>query len=284
LYLFTGFSSLCSWVGGGWVVWLGVMGIAIDKLDADLLGEGQLNLLASWLSQGSDTLLNRLNGILNLWDSDALVLSEVFAADNWESNWLVNAGLDGFWVGDSHININGGHNRDVVLGGLGNLIAVVMAITMCLMSVSISTMTSWLANSDHLHIFFLLKSDLNSLGGGGLLLLLVAVGADFVGDLHNGLSADSPGDIVAELLVNDLLDGQLNISANLLEGWCAHLGNLSHVLNSAVVLGLLIAIPLVAISWGSMVTVGRGSMVTISWGSMVTVGWGSVVGRGGMIG
>merc|ERR1712168_470240 len=132
------------------------MGITVDKLNTDLLGKSQLNLLAGWRIQLSDTLLDRLNSILNLWDSDALVLSEVLAANNWQSNWLVNTGLDGLWVGNGHININWGHNRHVVLGLLGNLIAVVVSVTMSI-SMAISR---WLADSDHLDIGLLLKGDL----------------------------------------------------------------------------------------------------------------------------
>ena len=151
---------------------------------------------------------------------------------------------------------------------------------------SIATI-SWLADGDHLGVGLLLEGDLNGLGGGLLLLLLVPVGADLVGDLLNGLSAHGAGDIIAELLVNNDLDGQINVLANSLEGWGADLGDLSHVLDSAVVLGLLIAVAAISgggVAIGGGMAVGWGSVV--SWGSMavgwgrVAVGWGGVAGQG----
>jgi len=247
------------------VVGLGVVGIAVDKLDTDLLGEGQLNLLASGGGQLGDALLNRLSGVLNLRDGDALVLNLVLAADTGEEDGLVDAGLDWLGVGDGHINIDGGDNRDVVLGGLGNLVTVVVAIS----SVSVSAIGGG-ADSDHLDLGLLLEGDLNGLGGGGLLLLLVVVAADLVGDLLNGLSAHGAGDIIAELLVNNDLDGEVNVLADGLESWGADLGDLSHVLDSAVVLGLFVAIT----------TIG-GGVVAIGWG-MVAIGGGVAVGRGGV--
>ena len=224
-----------------WVNWLRVMGISIDKLNTDLLGEGKLNLLASWSIQLSDTLFNRLSSILNFWNNDAPVLSDVLAADTGQEDWLVDAGLDWLWVGNSNRNINGSDNWDVVEGLLSNFTAVVMAITSITMTMAV-TMGSWLANSDHLNILLLLEGDLNSLGGGVLLLLLVAVGADLVGDLLNGLSADGPGHVIAELNINNLLDGQVDIGTRGLECWGANICNLSYILHSAVELWLLISI------------------------------------------
>jgi len=277
--LFLSWGSSGWGIGGLWVVWLWVVGISVDQLDADLLGQGQLNLLASRGIQLSHALLDGLDGILNLGHGDALVLCEVGAADTGKGNGLVDAGLDWLGVGDSHININGGDDGHIVLGSLGDLVAVVVSVAA--MSITVMAISSgWLADSDHLNILLLLEGDLNSLGSGGLLLLLVAVGANLIGDLFNGLSADSPGDIIAELLVDDLLDGKVNIGADLLEGWHADLGNLSHILDGAVVLGLLIAVAaigwgVVAIGWGGMVAISWGGMVAISWGGM-SVGWGWV--------
>ena len=268
--------------GLGGVVGFGVVGVTVDKLNADLLGEGQLNLLASWGSKLGDTLLNRLSGVLNLWDGDALVLNLVLAADTGKEDGLVDAGLDWLRVGDGHINIDRGDNRDIVLGGLGNLVAVVVAIA----SVSVATIGGG-ADSHHLDLGLLLEGDLNSLGSGVLLLLGVVVAADLIGDLLDGLSADSAGDIIAELLVDNDLDGQIDVLANSLKGWGADLGDLSHVLDSAVVLGLLIAVAAIsggwvavsggmAVGWGSVVSWGS---MTISWGR-VAIGWGGVAGQG----
>jgi len=252
-------------VSWGWV-WLGVVGVSVNKLNTDLLGQGKLNLLAGWGIQGSDTLLNRLNSILNHWNSDALVLGDVLTADHWQSNGLVDTGLDWLWVGNGHSNIDWGHDRHIVLCLLGNLIAVLVAISL---SMSI-TIASWLTNRDHLHIGLLLEGDLNCLSSGCFLSLLVAVGADLIGDLLDGLSADSPGHVIAKLYINNLLDGQVNILADLLEGWSADLSNLAHVLDSAVVLWLLIAI----MGLGLVASICGGSSM-VYWSSMVH--WSSVV-------
>jgi len=264
-------------VSWGWV-WLGVVGVSVNKLNTDLLGQGKLNLLAGWGIQGSDTLLNRLNSILNHWNSDALVLGDVLTADHWQSNGLIDTGLDWLWVGNGHSNIDWGHNRDVVLGLLGNLIAVLVTITLP-MSI---TVASWLADSDHLHIGLLLEGDLNCLSSGCFLSLLVAVGADLVGDFLDGLGADCPGDVIAKLHINYLLDGQINILTDLLEGWSAYLSNFAHILDGAVVLWLLITIMglglglVASICWGrcmvnrSRVSISRGRLI----GLMMTIGLG----------
>ena len=190
---------------------LWVMSISINKLNTDLLGEGQLNLLASWSIQFSDTLFNSLSGILNFWNNDALVHSDVFASNTWQKDWLVDTGFDWLWVGNGDWDIDWGHNWDIVLGLLGDLVAVVVSIsTMSIAMTMAITMASWLAHSDHLDICLLLEGDFNSLGIGAFFLLLVAVAADLIGDLLNGLSADSPGHIITELNINNLLDGQID--------------------------------------------------------------------------
>merc|ERR1712117_338258 len=233
------------------------MGISVHKLNTDLLGEGQLNLLASWLIQLSD----------------ALLIGEVLTADTGQEDWLVDAGLDWLGVGNRDWDSDGGDNWDVVLGLLGDLVAVVVSVsTMSVSTVSIAV-SSWLADSDHLGVGLLLEGDLNSLGGGVLLLLLVAVGADLIGDLLNGLSADSPGHVIAELNIDDLLDGQLNIGTGGLEGWGADISDLGDIPDGAVVLGLLIAVVGLVVSWGSVV---------VGWGSVVSWGW--VVGSWGVVG
>lgn len=284
-----GFSSWgSSWVVGRflWLLVLIVVGVSVNKLNADLLGEGEFDLLASWGSQLGDALLNRFGGVFNLWDGDALVLGDLFAADTWEKDWLVDAGLDWFWVRDGHINIDWGNNGDIVFGGLGNFVAVLVSVAaVSVAAISTMAVTGWSTDSDHLDIALLLKGDFNGLGGGAFFLLLVAVRADFVGDGLDSLSADGPDNIIAEFLVNNLLDGQVNVLTHGLEGWSAHFGDLGHILNGAVVLWLFISVVgllVAAISWGGVVVSGWlvvGWSRLVVWGWLV-VGWGMAVGLG----
>jgi hypothetical protein len=252
----------------GGICWLGLMGISVDQLNADLFGEGELDILASGGSQLGDALLDGLNGVLNLGNGDALVLSEILTADTGKRDGLVDTGLDGLGVGNGHINIDRGDDGNIVGSLLGNLLAVVVSIR----SISVSLL-SGLADSDHLDIVFFLEADLNSLGGGSLLLALVRVRADLVVDQLNGLSADGTGDIIAELNIDNALDGQVNILTDGLEGRCADLSDLSHILDSAVVLGFFITI-----GWGR-VAIGGGRM-SVSGGSMSISGGRVAVGRG----
>ena len=99
-----------------------------------------------------------------------------------------------------------------------------------------------LAHGDHLGLALLVEGNLNGLGGGGLSLGLVGVGADLVVNLLSGLRADGSGDSVALLPVDDVLSGQLNGVADGLEGRGAHLSGLDNILDGAVVLGLLVAV------------------------------------------
>ena len=142
------------WVGGrGLLVFVS---IAVDELNADLLGEGELHLVASGGSQLGDALGNRDGGILDLWDNDALLLREIGTGDTWEGDWLVNAGLNGLWVGDGHVHIDRGNNGHIVLGGLGDLVAVLLAVSsVSVSSVSVSSI-SGLADGHHLGVLFLL--------------------------------------------------------------------------------------------------------------------------------
>jgi len=245
--------------GGG----CGVMSITIDELDADLLGEGEFDLLASGGGQLGLAFGNGLGGILNLGDKDGPLLSKISTAHNGKGDGLVDTGLDGLGVGDFDSDIDGGDNGHVVSGFLSDLLAVVVSITT--MSITTIAMVSRLADSDHLDVSFLLKGDLNSLGGGVFVLLLVRVRADFVGDLFNGFSTDCAGDSVGEFHINDDLDGQLDILADCFKGRGADLSDFSHINDSAVVFRFLITVT--TISWG-MVSISRGR-VTISGGGVV---------------
>jgi len=204
---------------------VGVLSISIVDLLANLLGESKLNSLASRGSKLGDALLRGNSGVFNLRDSDALLLSEVFTADSWKRDWLVDTGLDWLRVGNLNSWLNRGDNRDIVASLLGNLLAVVVSIAV------VSVSWGWLADGNHLGVTLLLEGNLNSLGSGGLSLLLVRVGADLVVNLLNALGTDSASDWVALFFVNNDLDGKLNWVADSLKSWGADFGGLNNILN-----------------------------------------------------
>jgi len=229
--------------GGGGVGRLlvlgGIVGKSVHDLDTDLLGKGELNSLASGGSQGCDTLLECFRNDLDLWDSDTFLFGEVFAADSWEGDGFVHAGLDGLGVGDSDSGLHNSHDRDVVASLLGDLLAVVVSVST--MSVSISVLGR-LTDGNHLGFALLVERNLNSLGGGFLILWLVRVCADLVIDLLDALGTHSTGDCVALLNILYALTGEFDWGANCFQSWGAHLGSLNNILDRAVVLGVLIAI------------------------------------------
>jgi len=204
---------------------VGVLSISIVDLLANLLGESKLNSLASRGSKLGDALLRGNSGVFNLRDSDALLLSEVFTADSWKRDWLVDTGLDWLRVGNLNSWLNRGDNRDIVASLLGNLLAVVVSIAV------VSVSWGWLADGNHLGVTLLLEGNLNSLGSGGLSLLLVRVGADLVVNLLNALGTDSASDWVALFFVNNDLDGKLNWVADSLKSWGADFGRFNNILN-----------------------------------------------------
>jgi len=159
---------------GDWLNLMNILSISIVDLLADLLGESELNILASRSSKLGDALLRSLSGILNLWDSDALLLGKVLTADSWERDWLVDTGLDWLRVGNLNSWLNRGDNRDIVASLLGNLLAVVVSVAV------VSVSWGWLADGNHLGVTLLVEGNLNSLGSCGFSLLLVRVGADLV--------------------------------------------------------------------------------------------------------
>ena len=158
-----------------------------------LLGEGELDSLAGRVGEAGDTLVHRLADNLDLGDRDALVLGEVLAADSWQADGLVDAGLDWLGVGDGDWGLHHGDHGVVVAGLLGDLLAVVVSVS------TISVSVSWLAHGHHHGLALLDEAHLDSLAGGLLGLGLVAVAADLVVDLLDALSADSSGDVVALL-------------------------------------------------------------------------------------
>jgi len=210
---------------GDWLNLMSVLSISIVDLLANLLGESKLNSLASRSSKLGDALLGSLGGVFNLWDSDALLLSEVLTADSWERDWLVDTGLDWLRVGNLNSWLNRGNNRDIVASLLGNLLAVVVSVAV------VSVSWGWLADGNHLGVALLVEGNLNSLGSGFFGLLLVRVGADLVINLLNALGTDSTGDWVALLYINNDLDSELNWVADSLESWSANFGSLNNILN-----------------------------------------------------
>jgi len=234
----------------------GIVGKSVHDLDTDLLGKGELNSLASGGSQGSDTLLESLRNDLDLWDSDTFLFGEVLAADSWERDGFVDTGLDGLGVGDGDSRLNNSNDRDIVASLLGNFLAVVVSVST--MSVSISVLGR-LTDGNHLGFTLLVEGNLNSLGGGFLILWLVRVCADLVIDLLDALGTDSTGDCVALLNILYALTGEFDWGANCFQSWGAHLGSLNNILDRAVVLGVLIAV--------ARLMVGR---LMVGW---LVVGW-----------
>jgi len=210
---------------GDWLNIVGILSISVVDLLADLLGESELNILASRSSKLGDALLRSLSGIFNLWDSDALLLSEVLTADSWERDWLVDTGLDWLRVGNLNSWLNRGDNRDIVASLLGDLLAVVVSIAV------VSVSWGWLADGHHLGVALLVEGDLNSLGSCGFSLLLVGVGADLIVDLLNALGTDSTGDWVTLLSVYNDLDSKLNWVADSFESRGANFSSFDNILN-----------------------------------------------------
>merc|ERR1740128_472640 len=190
-----------------WLNIVSVLSISVVDLLADLLGEGELNSLAS---RGSKL-------------GDALLGSEILTADSWEGDWLVDTGLDWLRVGNLNCGLNRGNNGDIVASLLGNLFAVVVSVAV------VSVSWGWLADGDHLGVALLDKGNLNSLGSGGFGLLLVRVGADFIVNLLNALGTDGTGNWVALFYVNNDLDGKLNWVADSLKSWGANFGRFNNI-------------------------------------------------------
>jgi len=208
---------------GDWLNLMGILSISIVDLLADLLGESEFDILASRSSKLGDALFGSLSGIFNLWDSDALLLSEVLTADSWKRDWLIDTGLDWFRVGNLNSWLNDGDNRDIVASLLGNFLAVVVSIAV----VSISW--GWLADGHHLGVALLVEGDLNSLGSCGFNLLLVRVGTDLIVDLLNALGTDSTGDWVTLLSVNNDLDSKLNWVADSFQSRSANFSSFDNI-------------------------------------------------------
>jgi len=204
---------------------MGILSISVVDFLANLLGESKFNSLASRGSELSDALLRALSRVLNFWDSDAFLFSEVLTADSWKRDRLVDTGLDGLRIGNLNSGLNRGDNRDIVASLLGNLLAVVVSVAV------ISVSWGWLADGDHLGVTLLLECNFDSLGSGGFSLLLVGVGTDFIVNLLNAFSADSAGDRVTLFSVDDDLDGKFNRIADSFESRGTDFSSLNNILN-----------------------------------------------------
>jgi hypothetical protein len=247
-----------------------ILSISIVELLADLLGEGEVNVLAARGSQLGDALLMLLNSLLNLRDSDTLLSSKILTADSDQVNRLVNTTFDGLREGNLDGRLNHCYNGDIIASLLGNLLAVVVAIAV------VSVSRGRLAHSHHLGVTLLLKGNLHSLGSGVNNPLIIRVDTDLIGDDLNRLTADCTGHRVALFNINDSLHRDINVLTNSFKSRGAHLSCLNNLNNRTVVLGGM---------------VGRGSMVSgssmVGWGSMVSWSmmdyWSSMVGRGRVI-
>ena len=247
--------------GGLGDIGLHIVGLKLHSvvdLLADLLGEGQLNSGAGGGGDHSDALLNNSDSLLDLGDGDASLRDDILAGDDGEVDGLVDADLLGLGVGNGDGGLNNGDDGDVVASLLGDLLAVVVAVAV------VSVSGGGLAHGHHLDVAHLVEGDLDGLGGGLLGLLGVLVHADLVVDHLGGLGADGGGDGVAHLDIDDLLDGQLNISALGGEGGGADLSGLDNIDNAAVVLGGLIGIGGLVVGGGMMDgVVNRGVMDSV---------------------
>jgi len=179
---------------------VGVFSISVVDLLADLLGEGELNILAGRGSKLSDALLKGLGDLLDLRDGDALLLREVFTADSGEGDGLVDTGLDGLGVDNLHSRLHNSEDRDIVASLLGNLLAVVVAVAV------VAVARGGLADCHHLGVTLLLKGNLHSLGSSVNNLLLVRVDTDFIGNDFHRLTTNSLCHWITLFSVYDFFD------------------------------------------------------------------------------
>jgi len=275
----------CLSMGGGrsisglWV-WGGLMGVSVDKLDTDLFGEGELNLLAGRGTNFSLAVGNNDLGVDNSGNLDGLVLRDISTGNNGKGDGFVNTDLLWGRVGNSDGDINGGDNGDIVLFFSGNLLAVVVSIS----TISSMSVVSGLADSDHLDVGNLFECNFDGLGNGVSRFLFIIVCADFLGNNLNGFSTDGTGDSVCVINIFNDLDGESDIFTGNLNGWGADLSDFSYINDRAVLFGFLITVSMV----GGRVSISRG-MVDGSWvirgrgisRGGVSISWGRVnVGAG----
>jgi len=270
--------------------WCGLMGVSVDKLDTDLFGEGELNLLAGGDTNFSLAVGNNDLRIDNGGNLDGLFLRDISAGNNGKGDGFVNTDLLGGGVGNGDGDIDGSDNGNIVLLFGGNLLAVVVSVSS--MSVSSMSVVSGLADSDHIDSSNLLEGNYDGFGNGVSRFLFVKVCAYFLGNNLDGFGTDGTGDSVCVWDIFDDLDGESDIFTRGSNGRCAGLSDFNHINNGAVFFGCLITVSTmvggrVSIS-GSGVTISRG-MVDGSWvirgrgisRGRVSISWGRVnVGAG----
>jgi len=109
-------------------VFVGVLCESVHDLLANLLGEGKLHILAGRGGKLDNAFVNTDGGFLDLRDGDALVHDNISAGNSDDVDWFVNAGFDGFRVGDGEDRFFDGNSGNVVASFLSDLLAVVVAI------------------------------------------------------------------------------------------------------------------------------------------------------------
>jgi len=219
-------------ISWGWFVLVSVFGVAIYKLNTNLLGEGQLNVLASRGSKLGDALFRSFCCFLDLWDSDALLSSQVFTRYSHQRDRFVDTGFDWLGVGNLNSWFNNGNYRNIVASLLSNFLAVIVSISMSITTMSMSIpLRGRLADGNHLNLALLVERNLNSLGSGFLSSLLIRVSTDLIVNLLNAFGTDCTGHWVALLFVNNFLDGKLNWVTDSLESRGANLCRFDNILN-----------------------------------------------------
>merc|ERR1712129_437280 len=189
--------------------WCGLMGVSVDKLDTDLFGEGELNLLAGGDTNFSLAVGNNDLRIDNGGNLDVLFLRDISAGNNGKGDGFVNTDLLGGGVGNGDGDIDGSDNGNIVLLFGGNLLAVVVSVSS--MSVSSMSVVSGLADSDHINSSDLLEGNFDGLGNSVSRFLFVKVCADFLGNNLDGFSTNGTGDSVCVWDIFDDLDGESDI-------------------------------------------------------------------------
>ena len=239
---------------GSWVCGCGFVGVSVDKFDTDLFGEGKFNLLAVGFSESSGTFLDSDFRVFDGGNLDGTFFLDGIALDNGQADGFVDAGLLRGGVGNSNGDIDRGDNRDIVGSFLGNFLAVVVSIT----TIPVSMM-SRLADSNHLYISFLFKSNLNCFGSFVFSYLFIRVTANLLRNNFNALSTYSAGNCVGKVNFFDDFDGQSNNFTCSFNDRCTHLSSFYNIKDRAVVFRCFITITTIA--------------MTVDWGMSITWGW-----------
>ena len=137
--------------------------------------------------------------VFNSWHFNGFFFGDISTRNHRQTDGFVNADLLGFRVGNGNSNINRGDNGYIVGSFLSNLLAVMGC-------GSIWAVSSSLADSDHLHVVDLFIGDFDSLSSSVFSFLLIFVGAHFLRNNFNAFCADSTGNSVGEVNINNDFD------------------------------------------------------------------------------